>query len=277
MSKKEHQDLSSSEISSLVYNTRSVKIHQIKPFRGNLNQDEADTPARVMADPHPSPPPNEIEPNPHHIPDHTSHSDIPAKDQLLKYPPKNNRRLFTKLNSLLSSRIDRTEQAQEVTSILQKIRRQNPIELILEKQLEEQFLIPLVSSCDFFLRFEFLVEEVLCFLLPLIRLEEHRQILLDDLLSCGALIFCFSALRQYLTNPNIRTLAIELLAVSIDFVVDISIGNLAKFKEKKYASQSFVTHELVLHGGITFLPSLLTSFVDSHSEIGSRRVLKCLS
>jgi hypothetical protein len=270
MSQKEPQDLSSSERSSLVYNTRSVKIHQIKPFRGNLDQENRDPtlPKRTAIDSH-----DEVVT--HHSEYHPS-SQI-ADPQLQKVPPKNHRRLFAKLNSLLSGRIERTEQAQELTSILKKLRRQNTIEEIIRNHLEEKFLFPLVSSCDFFLKFEFLVEEVLSFILPLIRHEEYRQVVFDDILSSGALIFCFSTLRQHLTNPNIRTLAVDLLASSIDFIVDIANENLSKFKDKKYASHSFVTHELVLHGGTTFLPSLLTSFLDSHSEIGSRRVLKCWS
>lgn len=262
MSKKEFRDLSSAEISSRVYNARNGKPPQIKPLRGSSEDDNSSNLriAPVSDDPQ--------------IVDQTSprvSKETPRRDL-----SKLQNRLFLKLNSLLQRRIDRADRAQEIASLLTKIRRQSSVDVIIEKHSEHRFLIPLISSCDFFSRFEFLVEETLSFVLPLIRQEQNRQSLMDDILSSGALLFCFSSVRQFYSNPNIRTLGVELLSSSIDFILEISQdGRGSQLKDRKYASQNFVIHELVLHGGATFLPMVLNLFFESHSEIGIRRVLKC--
>jgi hypothetical protein len=267
MSRKEFHDLSSTEISSLVYNTRNVKVQQIKPLRVSSEDAQRQTP---VLDP-------ELESrHKHELIDLNQTSPRSSKENPKKDSSKIQNRLFLKLNSLLQRRIDRADRAQEIASILAKIRRQNSVDVIIEKHFEHHFLISLISSCDFLIRFEFLVEETLSFVLPLVRQEQNRQSLLDDILSSGALLFCFSSVRQYSSNPNIRTLGVELLSSSIDFILEISHADSdSQLKERKYASHSFVTHELVLHGGATFLPIVLNLFLESHSEIGIRRVLKC--
>jgi hypothetical protein len=270
---KEFQDLTHSEISSLVYNTRNVKVQQIKPVRCSSDDDLIHSLVHHH-DPTESRQHYELPDVNHNHPPPLDSKEVPKKDY-----SKIQKRLFSKLNSILQRRIDTADQAQEVTSILKKVRRQNSVDAIIEKHFEHHFLIPLISSCDFLIRFEFLVEETLSFVLPLIRQEQNRHLLMDDILSSGALLFSFSSVRHYSFNPNIRTLGVELLSSSIDFILEISRGDRSDspLKKRKYADPSFVPHELVLHGGSTFLPTLLNLFLESHSEIGIRRVLKCQS
>lgn len=254
--KEEHHDLSTSEISSLVYNTRGVKPYHIKPLRVNQGQASSMIPSIE------NPPADKSK----------------TTDQLNTEVPidsaHSNERLFLKLNSLLLRRVERPEHAQSIVSVLKKLRKNFPVEKIIEKHFEHHFLFPLISSCDFFMKFDYLVEEALAFILPLVRQEGKRQNLMDDILSSGAFLFSFASIRQYISNPNIRSLSLELLVCSIDFILELVMVN-SPYKDKKYANQSFVVHELVLHGGTTFLPSLLASFLHSQSEIGIRRVLKC--
>ena len=186
-------------------------------------------------------------------------------------------RLHTKLNELLSVKLERPDQANQIASILKKIRINMSIDEIIIQHFDKKFLIPLISSSNSFIRYQFLVEEMLAFIVPLTRKEETKEQILDDILSSGSLIFCLIFLRIYMTNPNIRTLIIELLAKSIDFVLDNVKNQNSKFKNRKYCDLSFIVHEMILHGAVTYFPDVLSLIVESHSEIGIRRILKCNS
>jgi hypothetical protein len=202
-------------------------------------------------------------------------------------------KIINKVNKLLQFRIERAEQAKEMLHLLKKLKNLLSLDDDVYKSLiNHPFIIPLMSSTEYICRFEYLVEATLEVIVPLIRNGTVQVEVLDILLSNGGLIFCMSSLRLFNHNGSIRVLAVEILAKYIDYIQVLTLPppsdkvaaisptlqipfNRKSLQEKRYANRAYFTHQLLLHGASTILPTLLSQFLESSLDMGVRRVLKC--
>jgi hypothetical protein len=266
-------DLTTSEVSSRVYNTRPSKQQDYKPFRGHEESDagnshpstDAETtetsvrPSRIA-----SPEVRAVSPD---------QKKKPAK--MLK-PVDEAKKLLSKIDNKLQMRIERAEQAQALAALLAKLRKLFSVDNdVLAIMLKHDTMAILLSTSEFICRFEFLTEETLQCLTPLTRSPELRNAAMDMALSNGGLILCLCALRYYKHNSSIRTMAVELLSRCIEIVEEGS-KNRQTPSTKKYLSDSYISHQLLLHGAASSFPAVLCLFVQADAEIGTKRLLKCL-
>jgi hypothetical protein len=195
-------------------------------------------------------------------------------------PMEKAQKLFNKISKKISFVFDRDDQAKIIVHLLIKLREQYMMD---DEVLSESFrwgLLQLVlTNAEKIYKFGYLVEEVLNCVLPIARTPTLKLKAMQQLLKCGGLIFCMTAIRMFhRNNGNIRVQAVELISFLLDFVVDCNADlSQVNSKMKKFISKNYVIHHLLLHGAASSFPSLLNLFIQSSSEICIRRTLKCLT
>ena len=119
------------------------------------------------------------------------------------------------------------------------------------------------------------VEESLRCLLPLCKLEKNMLFIAEDMVTRGAHIFFIHALRRYSGRKNIKIQAVEVLSLLLDscFANDAIVFPASVLETQRNA----VLQEILIHGGVSIMSTLLVQFTASDSNfISLYRLLLCV-
>ena len=119
-------------------------------------------------------------------------------------------------------------------------------------------------------------EESFKCLLPLCRDEANVIGIAEELLQRGIHIFCVHAIRRYTRNKNIKIHAVELL--SLLEAASFSKNSAVYLQSALDENRSRIIQEILIHGGLSLISSLIVDFSYSNSHcITLKRLLQCKS
>jgi hypothetical protein len=191
--------------------------------------------------------------------------------------------IIAKLSSKCAVPIDRLDQSVKVVKLIRKLRNLCDIddEIIL-LCFHENILMILLSTIDHSIKFESLIENMLVLISLICKQPTLRNDAVSQLVDNGGLVFYMSALRNYMSNGNIRVLAIDLIMRSIEYcqVATKLFSNsktniLLEYTCPKSQSKKYLFHHLMMHGAVSSFSTLLHIFTQTSNEMSLRKVLKC--
>jgi len=273
-----NDDLETADISTRVHNTRphQDKIYAPIGRRGEAHGSGDDHSPIGDQDHAPKKRSNKSRKQRKGVPEEVNLTPEPVEESALERAE----RVFDKLSKKVSFVFERDDQARVIMGLLVKLQQQYALDdAVLDGVFRWGLLQLVLTNSEKIFKFGYLVEEVLNSIMPVVRVPSLKAKVNVCLVKSGALIFCMTAIRLFhKNNGNIRVQSVELLTAVLDFVAASQAHPTSvSSKIRKFVSKNYVIHHLLLHGAASSLPSLLSLFVQTSSDISIQRTLRCLT